>query len=405
MTSLSPAAAQLAALVERLTRLNTQSGVYPVGETTATNVDDLVQQIEALIHDLDKARPALQEGRRSRTSELEAARRANLRLAELGSLLPGSETLDDLNQLMTQRLPEIFTGLSGGLYTGSGGVFELQTRWGGLDSAEAIQAPDCWALRLRVSHVVPTTARAMSCDHVRRRTGDSICVPLYAHKDAEALGLLVIMEGSPDRGARKGRLDGMKRQLAAAVGEQIGTTVANLQLRTKLELWALRDPLTGLHNRRFVDEWLEGETARSLRSGRTIGIVMMDVDNFKQVNDLHGHEAGDTLLRALGQLLSKTVRAGDIASRYGGEEFVLLLNEIDLETLVQRVDKLRGHVAGLQVRHRGEALPAVTVSAGVAVFPLHGPSAAEALRVADGALYMAKRSGRNRTCGPTESDA
>jgi diguanylate cyclase (GGDEF)-like protein len=405
LTSPSSTAAQLTALVERLALLTAYRGVPSGGQSAETDVDTLVQRIEALIRDLDNNRTDLQEEVRLRTSELEAARRANLQLAELGSLLPASETLQDLDELIRQRLPEVFAGLSGALYTGSGDAFELQTSWGGLDVPTTMQAADCWALQFRVSHVVPGNVPAMSCRHVRRRTGDSICVPLYAHRDADAVGVLLIMDGGPTRGGGEGQLDGAKRQLAAAVGEQIGLTLANLELRRKLQFWALRDPLTGLYNRRFVDEWLEREISRSNRSGGTIGIVMMDMDHFKKVNDLHGHDAGDTLLLSLGGLISSTVRAGDIASRYGGEEFVLLLSDIDLDTLVQRTEILRERVARLQVRHRGVTLPPVTMSAGVAVYPLHGSSAGEVLLIADDALYAAKKAGRNRTYTPTNAGA
>ncbi len=121
--------------------------------------------------------------------------------------------------------------------------------------------------------------------------------------------------------------------------------LANLRLREALQEQAIRDPLTGLYNRRFMDEWVQGEVSRTDRAGGSLGIVLVDVDLFKQVNDEHGHEAGDEVLQAIAAALRDSLRPEDISCRYGGDEFILLLSFIDLETLGNRAEDLRSRVA------------------------------------------------------------
>jgi diguanylate cyclase (GGDEF)-like protein len=169
-----------------------------------------------------------------------------------------------------------------------------------------------------------------------------------------------------------------------------------LKLRETLRTQSIRDQLTGLYNRRHMEESLERELRRASRSGRAIGIVLVDIDHFKRVNDTHGHEAGDKLLKAVGQFLQSRMREEDLACRYGGEEFVFVLPEASLDATSQRAERLREEVKGLRVQHRGRDLEPVSISLGVAVFPEHGTTGASLLRSADHALYRAKAEGRDR---------
>lgn len=197
-------------------------------------------------------------------------------------------------------------------------------------------------------------------------------------------------------GGREGpTLTPAKQSLAMAVSEQAALAMANLELREKLRLQALRDPLTGLLNRRFIDEWMDREVARTDSSGRSFGVIMADIDHFKQINDLHGHEAGDQILKSVGETISGALRPSDLPCRYGGEEFLLLIADVDEPVLVARAELVRNQVENLQVSHRGSMLPGITLSAGVALYPQHGATAAAVIAAADGALYAAKRSGRN----------
>jgi len=184
--------------------------------------------------------------------------------------------------------------------------------------------------------------------------------------------------------------------LAVTVGEDIKLSLFNVRLREKLREQATRDPLTGLYNRRYLEESLERELHRTTREGVPLCVAMLDLDYLKQFNDTFGHEAGDRVLRELGRLLRDKLRKSDISCRFGGEEFVLVLPGSTLADARQRVEEMRLLVKGLQVRHDDQILGRLTVSAGVAGSPEHGSTAAELLHVADAALYSAKQAGRDR---------
>jgi diguanylate cyclase (GGDEF)-like protein/PAS domain S-box-containing protein len=168
------------------------------------------------------------------------------------------------------------------------------------------------------------------------------------------------------------------------------------QANMLLQEQAIRDPLTGLHNRRYLDETLPRELQRAERAGQPVGIIMLDIDHFKRFNDTYGHDAGDTVLRAVGAFLKEHTRGADIACRYGGEEFTLVLPGASLADTQQRAEELRAGIQTLAVQHGEQPLAQVTISLGVAVFPAHGTTAESLIRAADQALYQAKRNGRNR---------
>ena len=166
-------------------------------------------------------------------------------------------------------------------------------------------------------------------------------------------------------------------------------------LQDKMSEQATRDALTGLFNRRYLDETLERELARASRAGFPIGVVMIDIDRFKQVNDVHGHKVGDLTLQALGNLLHSQIRAGDIACRYGGDEFLLILPQASKTITAERTEKLRAGFEALRVAGGEKALKA-TISLGVAVYPADGVTTEAIIHAADQAMYRAKGVGGNR---------
>ena len=175
------------------------------------------------------------------------------------------------------------------------------------------------------------------------------------------------------------------------------------ELHGLLREQAIRDPLTGLFNRRYLEESLERELARALREGYPVSVVLADIDHFKKLNDTYGHPAGDEVLRKLAQLLKEQARASDIPCRYGGEEFLFVLPHANTATAIERADQWRRAFEQLQVPFGSLHLRA-TLSAGVASYPGHGRNAAALIDAADRALYDAKHQGRNRICaapGPT----
>jgi diguanylate cyclase (GGDEF)-like protein/PAS domain S-box-containing protein len=171
---------------------------------------------------------------------------------------------------------------------------------------------------------------------------------------------------------------------------------ALLKSEAHLRELSVRDHLTGLFNRRYMEETLERELLRASRKGLSLGILMMDVDDFKQFNDIFGHAAGDAVLRELGDLLLGHFRGEDVACRYGGDEFIIVLLDASREISRERAERLCEHVRHLDLQFEGQTFEAVTLSVGVAVFPENGSTSAEILKAADAALYRAKREGRGR---------
>jgi len=189
-----------------------------------------------------------------------------------------------------------------------------------------------------------------------------------------------------------------------AVSESRGAELAKRNrdaalLREKLREQAMHDKLTGLYNRHYVEEWFGLELLRAQRHGRPIAAILLDIDHFKRFNDSFGHEAGDLVLRELAGVLRRFARQSDVASRYGGEEFLVLLPECPFDAALRKAEQLREEAAKLKLEHNDRALGSVTVSIGVAAFPDHAQEAKALLRCADEALYDAKAAGRDRVAG------
>jgi diguanylate cyclase (GGDEF)-like protein len=220
---------------------------------------------------------------------------------------------------------------------------------------------------------------------------------MMAH--GEALGL-VYLDASPlqnlDVSATRGDVFSSEERLARTFAEQSALALANLNMRDVLKMQSVRDPLTGLFNRRYMEESLERELRRAVRKNASLGILMIDVDHFKSLNDTFGHEAGDAVLRSLGMLLQNHFRAEDIVCRYGGEEFTVILPDTGKEAARQRSSELCQAVKQMLVQHRGMPLRSISLSIGVAIFREHGTTAASLIGAADSALYMAKQQGRDQ---------
>jgi diguanylate cyclase (GGDEF)-like protein len=165
-------------------------------------------------------------------------------------------------------------------------------------------------------------------------------------------------------------------------------------LKAELKEQAVRDSLTELFNRRYLQEMLEMELARSNRSETSLAILMMDSDRLKEINDKYGHKAGDDFLVHIAKVIRKSIRAGDIACRYGGDEFVVMLGNVTEETAFMRADELRKNIATHYILLKKERV-SISVSIGIALFPVHGSFGETLLQNADRALYQAKQKGKN----------
>ena len=224
-------------------------------------------------------------------------------------------------------------------------------------------------------------------------------MPLMAQN--ETIGLLyleklILADGSINSDNSEGDFTKSQQKLARSMAEHISLALANLKLRETLRHQAIRDELTGLFNRRYLQETLDREIHRAQRHETSLGVIMLDVDNFKIFNDTYGHEAGDRLLGVLGHYLKNSIRAEDIACRYGGEEFTLILPDISPEIILDRSEAIRAGTQNLEVPHQGKILGGVTISLGISYFPQHGTDFETLLQAADAALYKAKRNGRNQ---------
>jgi diguanylate cyclase (GGDEF)-like protein len=384
-------------IIELLTRL-AAGDLWVRGSRTELNddLDAIMLGINALAEELEVSREELEERVRARTAELETFNLDVGRLTELGNLLQASETTDEAYAVLDQSLAGIFGDVAGTVYRyrASRNVLERKSVWGTTSGTEVLGPADCWALRRGQAHFVRAESPALTCPHVGKRTGNSMCIPMSARGDT--IGLLHLMDGDGTGARSVTQLSPAKQSLAVAVAEQTSLALANLDLRDTLRLQALRDPLTGLLNRRFVDEWIEREIALTDSSGRSFGVIMLDLDHFKQVNDVHGHDAGDSMLKAVADAIKGSLRQGDLPCRYGGEEFLVLMADIDITVLSARAEHLRERVAEVRAEIRGHPLPSPTVSAGIAMYPQHGVNALSLIHAADAALYQAKRTGRDR---------
>jgi diguanylate cyclase (GGDEF)-like protein len=206
--------------------------------------------------------------------------------------------------------------------------------------------------------------------------------------DGVARTILGITRNVSERKAVESALRETNRQLHARI-EEIG------RLQVALQELAVRDSLTGLYNRRYLDETLEREVSRARREGIPLSLVMLDIDHFKRVNDTYGHQVGDEVLRMLASTLLADIRAEDVACRYGGEEFLILLPNMPLETTMLRAQAWRSAVEALRVTH-GNFQITFTISLGVSAYPEHGKTPDDLTRCADQALYRAKNEGRNQ---------
>ena len=361
------------------------------------DLDAVIVGINMLAEELAASHDQLEQRVRERTAEFEALNRDILQLTELGNLLQACESVEEAYAVIAHSLAAMFGGLSGAiyLYRASRNALEARTEWGHVSGSGVLASSDCWALRRGQAHLVNADDALLSCPHVTERTGDSICIPMSAHGDT--VGVLHLMGRRLLTDDHIQRLTQAKRSLGIAVAEQTALALTNIELRERLRLQALRDPLTGLLNRRFVEEWIDREAARADRTGRPFGVIMADIDHFKAINDIHGHDAGDQLLKAVADALRGALRAGDMPCRYGGEEFLILMTDIDADTLAARADLIRQRVAAVRVDHAGTPMPGVTLSAGIALYPDHGATANDVVQAADAALYTAKSAGRDRT--------
>jgi diguanylate cyclase (GGDEF)-like protein/PAS domain S-box-containing protein len=354
--------------------------------------------VQGIARDITKRKEtesALQEANQrleSWVNELEQRTREMTMLNEMGDILRACLSTEEAYGVIVRVAQQIFPVKVGALYviSSSRNTVESVAVWGDPAMAErSFSPPECWALRRGRTHWVENSRSGLVCKHIHHPLPDGyMCIPMMAQ--SEAIGILHLMQ--PDNV----KMTESKQRLAETMSEHIAMALSNLRLHETLRSQSIRDPLTGLFNRRFMEEALELEIRRASRNQRSLGMIMIDLDHFKYFNDTFGHEAGDLLLKELGTLLRANIRGEDIACRYGGEEFALILPEGTGTVTRQRAEFYKDAIQRLDVHYRGLSLGRLTASMGVAIFPDHGRTSKSLVEAADKALYRSKSAGRDR---------
>lgn len=390
-------------LHERRTRLEEETRYlgYAVASALATALALMAFFSWSLLRENRRTR-ALERQARSSTRDMADTLASMDRLSEQRhqmsryvGLLQSCDTVPEIMHVSISVLQTLLPGVSGHCYLlrASQNFYASTAVFGDavVSSTDSLVASQCWALRRGQPYHLPAGDPGLRCGHVDAEATlddvSTLCVPLIAH--GGTIGLLHV--SGPRRGENDNDFD-----LVNQIAEQLSLAIANQQLRDTLRIQSLRDPLTGLFNRRYLEESFAREMQRCERRGLPLSVLMLDVDHFKRFNDTHGHAAGDALLALVGRLIQSSVRADDIACRYGGEEFLVVMPELDASAACARAEDIRRAVGTATVQHAGRVLGPVTISVGVATFPDDGITPELVQQIADATLYRAKAEGRDR---------
>jgi diguanylate cyclase (GGDEF)-like protein len=336
----------------------------------------------------------MRESRRREAVAAESAlatRRAE-RLFGMASTLQSAADRDDALRVLCATVTDVLPGYSGLLYMldTSQDRLERSAGWGpgdGLPAPDHIVPRTCWALKCGRPHLNGAPGSELKCEHLGERHAHLLELPLAAR--GQVFGLVVIGLGEHAEPAALPAI----LPVAAALADAISLALSSIALRDQLRNQALRDSLTGLYNRRFLDEMLEHLSLDARRRQTPLSAIMIDLDYFKQLNDQFGHATGDAMLRAVASVVVHALRATDIACRYGGEELAVLLPDCPLDMAMFKAEQLRARIAEVA---SGPGGASVTASLGVAAIPETSDTPASLIASADAALYQAKLKGRNR---------
>ncbi len=367
------------------------SNVYGVNgaQVIQCNIRDITERkrAEAQLRQANEELSALVSELRKRDAEMSL-------LSRMNDLFQACKSQEEANKVIALMAGELFAGQGGCLAISDPGSTELEqvAHWGEETGITPnFSMDDCWAIRRGQTHVVQDPEESLLCRHFTSppKTG-YLCIPLNVQ--GESMGLLCLMDGGEK--THQQRIN--QRTLATTLGEAIKLSLYNLRLQADLREQAIRDPLTGLFNRRYLEVNLDRELHRLQRSQSSLSLVMFDLDHFKRFNDHYGHDAGDLMLCELAKVIQSSIRQSDIFCRYGGEEFVLVFPDSSLEDTTKRMAGILAVIKGLKLQYENKQLATVTASAGIATTPEHGSTMNELIRAADQALYLAKQAGRDR---------
>ncbi|MCU6667769.1 diguanylate cyclase [Enterobacteriaceae bacterium H4N4] len=310
-------------------------------------------------------------------------------LARMTQRLQGCESFEDILNVAQLFAPNIAPGVAGRLYLLDREPWQMRcaAEWlNPLGEPDPFHPDQCWAVRRGQSHPPVNGEPDIACYHLPDAcASQTLCVPLIAQ--GEAIGLLSFQNITPEMAPSRAYLELM--------AEALGLALANQRLRDALLAKALFDPLTGLRNRHHLEDALHTQMSQAQRSGNPISCLMIDIDHFKRINDRLGHDAGDQVLKSVAGVIQRCVSDKGMAFRYGGEEFLALLPDMDDAAAYTCASAIHTAVRGLTLHYELTEIGPVDVSIGIASYPQHAQSD-NLLRAADVALYRAKELGRSR---------
>lgn len=352
---------------------------------------DANTRLQREMQERDRARQELDRQNEKMMQDLTARSQRATLLTKMGETLQSCISKDEVFAAALGFAPKIFTSRGAVvLLNADRNLLEVAGSWHDCQIPAPVFEPNaCWALRTGHPHLVVAGDTTARCAHAVGLKNTYLCIPILAQ--GEALGIMHFQATD-----ELPTLGDSELSFKTTFAGQVGLSVANIRLREALRAQSIKDPLTGLYNRRYLAEMMEREIRRAVRAEQSLGVLMLDLDHFKKFNDTYGHDAGDTVLREAASFLTRSIRVEDIVCRYGGEEFVVILPTADLNAAHTRAERIRSKMRELAVLHQGQSLGMVTVSIGVAALPLHGTSPKALIEAADAALYRAKREGRDR---------
>ncbi|MCX8030356.1 MAG: diguanylate cyclase [Thermodesulfovibrionales bacterium] len=300
--------------------------------------------------------------------------------------------------IIVETMQKLFPYASGSLYVYDefSNSLKKTSRWGERNSTKNnLKLNDCIALKQNRIYISELTNKNIRCKHLSRTfLGNYICIPLIAQK--EIIGLLYLEFDKDQNLIGDIEIAESKTLFLNTLIEHFSLSLYNTRLRESLRNQAIRDPLTNLFNRRYMEETLIRELKQAQRKRSSLGLIMFDIDHFKKFNDTYGHSAGDTMLKAIAAFAKSYVREEDVVSRYGGEEFLIIMPNADLKTTYTRAEKMRQEVKNLMIKHQNQLLGTISLSFGVACSPEHAKNWESLIKAADDALYRAKAAGRDK---------
>lgn len=310
---------------------------------------------------------------------------------KMNSMLQTCNKLNEAYDTIRLAAEELFVEFNGGLAINTANDdLDVIMQWGDKHLLKSLfKVDECWGLRKGREYIVDHTEKNIRCYHFKLYPTSYICLPLNGKN--KTLGLLVLHT------SREDSFSSHQIQLAISFSEVIQLTLMNIKLRESLYDASIHDPLTTLFNRRYLDETLTRELHRVIREKKVLCVAMLDLDHFKIFNDENGHEAGDAVLQEIGTILKEHFREYDIACRFGGEEFLIVLVNSDISAAYLKLESIREIIKKKEVYYKGKLLPSITISIGVAEAPTQGTTIKDIISAADEALYYAKKSGRDRT--------